>query len=224
MDVILAVITIISLISAVYFMVLDIIEYGYLKKKISEILGYEKIKTKEDLVKLKTFLNKYIKYNPDLRAVKRPLLRHTASHILKTNYGFCGENARVAIKMMLIGGMKASRIYLYGTKWGHVVTEQQINKKWYLFDGHYDPKTVLSNDKIATIESQDLSSYPNDYSENHYVDFCRIKLFYKISGLKVFSKLRLPSTIIYIFESPNLIKSVFSCVIFVAVIVYYFHY
>jgi hypothetical protein len=202
----------VGLLLFIFFLIRECQEIFFLRKILKNILNKDRIENNEDMIRIKDYLNR-IKYNKELRTIKRPLLRHTATHILKHNYGFCGENARVAIKFFLLSGIKSSRIYLYGSKWGHVVMEQKYKGQWYLFDGHYDPKTVLNPDQITFIKSEDLKSYPNDYSENEYLDFCRIKLFYNISFLKIFSKNRLPSIVIYIFESPFLIKTIFSFVL-----------
>jgi len=211
-----------GLILFIFFLIREFQEILFMRKTLKKILGKVRVETRDDIIRIKNYLNT-IKYNKELRTIKRPLLRHTASHILKHNYGFCGENARVAIKFFLLSGIKATRIYLYGSKWGHVVTEQNFEGNWYLFDGHYDPKTVLSPDHITSILINDLKSYPNDYLENEYLDFCRIKLFYKLNFLKILSKIRLPSSLIYIFESPYLIKASFSFVFsLISLIIYYY--
>ncbi|MCB0402678.1 MAG: transglutaminase domain-containing protein [Flavobacteriales bacterium] len=195
-----------SLLSLIY-LIKELREVRFLKQLLLRILGKKKLETLSDISTLKMYLNENIRYNPEWKSKKRPLLRHTASQILTSNYGFCGENARVSIKLFLLSGIKARRIYLFGTKWQHVVVEHEHESTWYLFDGHYDPKTVLGNDQIAQIESDQIASYPNAYSENPYVDYCRIKLFYRIPLLRAWAKLRLPGSLVYFFESPYLIQS-----------------
>lgn len=215
----------IGVLTFTYFIFKEFQEIQFLQKTLVEINGKTTINTVQDLINIKNYLNKTITYNSDLKTKKRPLLRHTASQILKSNYGFCGENARVSIKLFLLGGIKASRIYLYGKKWGHVVIEHKWNNAWYLFDGHYDPLTKLENKDITAIESNDLSSYPNGYPENLYINYCRIKLFYMIKPLKFLSKIKLPSFVVYFFESPYLIKAYLAFVtIFVSVLLYYLTY
>ena len=182
-----------SVLLLIYYLYKEIQEIRFLKNTLTQIIGKRKIESVEDLVKIKNYLQTNISYNGNLKTKKRPLLRHTASHILTSNYGFCGENARVAIKLLMLGNIKAARIYLYGEKWGHVVIENKWNNSWFLFDGHYDEKTQLLDKQVTTIPSNKIEQYPNGYPENKYVNFCRIKLFYKIKLLASLSKIRLPS-------------------------------
>lgn len=196
-------------ITSLYYLVREIQEFFFLKSILHEILGKSKIESVQDLVKIKNYLQSTISYNGSLKTKKRPLLRHTASQTLKNKYGFCGENARVAIKLFHIGGIKARRIYMFRKEWQHVLIEHEYNSNWFMFDGHFDPSTLLTDSAVATIPSEEILSYPNDYENNPYLNFCRIKLFYKVSFLKSLSKIKLPSCIVYLFESPYLIKLVF---------------
>ena len=109
---------------------------------------------------------------------------------------------------MFLGGVKARRIYLYRQEWQHVLIEHEFNNNCYMFDGHYDPDALLKDEDVASIFSEDLSSYPNSHPNNPYIYFCRIKLFNNISVLKPFSKTKLPIWVTFIGESPYLIKSV----------------
>ena len=212
-----------SIILLIYYLYKEIQEVRFLKNILKQIVGKRKLESVEDLVKIKNYLQTNISYDGNLKTTKRPLLRHTASHILNSNYGFCGENARVAIKLLMLGNIKTARIYLYGKKWGHVVIENKWNASWFLFDGHYDEKTQLLDKQVATIPSDKIEQYPNGYSENAYVDYCRIKLFYKIRLVASLSKFRLPSFIIYYFESPYLIYSSLGILnIFIGLLIYFY--
>lgn len=193
----------------IFYIFKEIQEIIFLNNTLISIIGKKVISCKNDLIKIKNFLNNNISYDTSKKYAKRPILRHSALYILKSKYGFCGENARVAIKLLLLGNIKCNRIYLTGKKWGHVVIENKWGNNWFLFDGHYDPLTKLEDSKVSEIKSNDLINYPNGYKENPYVDFSRIKLFTRIKFLKSISKLRLPSFLIYFFESPSLIKSIF---------------
>ncbi|PCJ01401.1 MAG: hypothetical protein COB15_00320 [Flavobacteriales bacterium] len=201
--------TILSLLGVVflYYVIKEIQEVIFLKSILNTIVGKPKIDSIQDLIKIKNYLQKTIRYEESLINKKRPLLRHTASQILKDNYGFCGENARVTIKLFHLGGVKARRIYMFRKEWQHVLIEHKYKNSWYMFDGHYDPSTLLKDQAVATIPTENILSYPNDYPNNPYLDFCRIKLFYKINLLKPYSKVKLPNFIIYFFESPYLIKA-----------------
>lgn len=205
-----------------YFIIKEIGERSFLKKILYNIIGKEKIKSVEDLIAIKNYLQKNISYNTELKANKRPLLRHTASHILKSKYGFCGENARVAIKLLMLGGIKARRIYLFREVWEHVLIEHKMNNSWYMFDGHYDPSTLLKDHDVVSIYSEDIEKYPDDYPNNPYLDFCRIKLFYIIPPLKFLSKKKLPGFLSYIFESPYLIKFILGILIIITGIIIFY--
>ncbi len=194
---------------ALYNLAKEIQEIRFLKNTLKQTIEKIQIETVEDLIKVKNYLNSTISHNQDLKEKKRPLLRHTASHILKSNYGFCGENARVAIKLFILGGIKANRIYLFRKEWEHVLVEHQFNGSWFMFDGHYDKDTLLKDEDVASIPSENIGDYPDHYPNNPYLDFCRIKLFYKIPPLKSMSKIRLTSFFTYVLESPYLMKFIF---------------
>ena len=204
---------------SVYFFYKEYREVMFLKHELKKIIGKSKIESANDFVKIKNFLQSTISYNANLKSKTRPLLRYTATQILKSQYGFCGENARVAIKLFILGGISARRIYLFRKEWQHVLVEHEFKNKWYMFDGHYDPSSLLIDSDVAKIPSEDLSLYPNDYKTNPYLDFCRIKLFYKISLLKPFAKIKLPKTFVYLAESPSLIKGSVIGLLFLAGIV-----
>ena len=189
-----------------YFIAKEIIEVNFLKKTLFNIISKKNITTKQDLIKIKNFLNKNISYNPELKTKKRSLLRNTASQTLKSHYGFCGENVRVAIKLFKLGGIKARRIYLYREKWQHVLIEHEFKGKWYMFDGHYDPNAFLEDDAVTAIISENIHDYPNNHKNHPYINYCRIKLFYNIKPLRFLSKLKFPNILVYFFESPYLIK------------------
>lgn len=194
-----------------YFLFKELQELSYLKRTLYDIIGKHKISAIDDLIKIKNFLNQHIKYNDDLKSQKRPLLRNTATQTLKTGFGFCGENARVAIKLFLIGGIKARRIYLFRKVWQHVLVEHKWENNWFMFDGHFDPDTFLKDEQVASIPSESISEFPDTYPNNPYLNFSRVKLFYnRVNSL---SKLKLPISLIYILESPYLIKGIFSFII-----------
>jgi len=206
----------------IFFLVKEVKEVRFLKGIMRSVTGEQKFKNKENLIDFKNFLNTNVRYDSNQKEKKRPLLRHTASEILKMNYGFCGENARVAIKMMILGGVRANRIYIYGKKWGHVVVEQKWSNKWFLFDGHYDPLTKMEDDYVVSINSSAMEEYPNGYPENPYVSIHRVKLFKLIKPLQSFSNIRLPKALIYYFESPYLIKISFGVFLVLLGILIYF--
>jgi hypothetical protein len=195
-----------SVLVSLYFFYKEYEEIMFLRRKLKKIIGKSRIESLNDLVQIKNFLQSTISYNANLKNNARPLLRYTATQILTSKYGFCGENARVAIKLFILGGIKARRIYLFRKEWQHVLIEHEFKDKWYMFDGHYDPSSLLTDSDVAKIPSEQISLYPNDYKSNPYLEFCRIKLFYKIDFFKPFSRIKLSKPIIYTAESPFLIK------------------
>jgi hypothetical protein len=192
-----------------YFISKEIIEVNFLKKTLFLIIDKKKIESREDLIKIKNYLQKNISFDGKLKNKRRPFLRHTATEILRSNYGFCGENSRVAIKLFKIGGVKSNRVYLFRKEWEHVLIEHKMNNEWFMFDGHYDESTILKDKDVATIKTKDISLYPDEYPNNPYLDYCRIKLIYKLGIFKSLSKLRLPSVLSYGLESPKLILACF---------------
>lgn len=202
-----------------YFIVKEFAEVNFLKKTLFAIICKKKIESREDLIKIKNYLQKNISFDGKLKNKRRPFLRHTATEILRSNYGFCGENSRVAIKLFKIGGVKSNRVYLFRKEWEHVLIEHKMNNEWFMFDGHYDESTILKDKDVATIKTKDISLYPDEYPNNPYLDYCRIKLLYKSKIFKPLSKLRLPSTISYILESPQLILACLVLLIITGVII-----
>lgn len=66
----------------------------------------------------------------------RPLLRATAGATLQSGRGFCGEGARLLIRLLDEDGTEARRLYLQrpdGTE--HVTTEARVGGRWIVLDG-----------------------------------------------------------------------------------------
>ena len=58
----------------------------------------------------------------------RPLLRDSAQTTLETGRGFCGEKARVMIRMLRLEGLEAHRVYLWGgPTLQHVIAEVLVD-------------------------------------------------------------------------------------------------
>jgi hypothetical protein len=206
---ILFVLSLITLILSLLYFFLFFQEQKAIKKTVFRIINAKKITEKKDLVKLKNFLQQHISFEGLDKNAKRPLLRATAVETLKTGKGFCGENTRLAILLLISGGLKANRIYLFGKSWQHVVCEHEWEGQYYLFDGHNDEKMALDDALITQILSKDIKAYPNKYPTNPWQDYARIKLFYKIPFLRKYSKIRLPRFFVLLFENPSLLKAFF---------------
>ena len=68
----------------------------------------------------------------------------------------------------------------------------------------------MKDNEVLNIKSIELEKYPNGYKENEYYDYSRIKLFKIFNPLLFASKYRLPLALIYLFESPYLVKCLLS--------------
>ncbi len=201
--------SVLLLLIAVIYIFLFFREKKILKTALKEIIGCDKIAKLADIIKIKYYLSAKITYSQSDKTAKRPLLRATAVQILKSGKGLCGENSRLAVLLLNYGGVRANRVYLYGKLWQHVVCEFKWGDEYYLFDGHNDPETSLKDELVGKILSSDIDSYPNGYTSNPWIDYCRIKILWQISFLKFISKMRPHLMLVYIFENPYLIKSIF---------------
>lgn len=175
---------------------------------LGEIVDGGRISHRRHLVQLKNHLTAHIHFDPQKKHLPRPLLRHSASHILQNGQGFCGENARVAILLLRKAGIRANRLYLEGRRWGHVAVEHEWAGGFYLFDAHNDPATLLADADVARIPSDDLGAFPNAHPQNPWQRVYRIKLFDKLPGLRRFSHRRPPACVIQVTESPHLMKAI----------------
>jgi len=162
---------------------------------------------REDLVRLKRYLSAQIRYDPKRVNDARPLLRHSAEQILKSGFGFCGENARVAIRLLGMGGVRVHRVYLEGSRWQHTVVEHEWEGGWKLFDAHSDPASLLSDDDVGIIESSDIPRFPNRHEGHPWLRSYRIKLFHSLSPLRRFEQTRVPALVAQIVETPSLLKA-----------------
>jgi len=201
--------SILPLVAAFVYILLYFREKKILKAALKEIIGCDKIANLADIIKIKNYLSSKITYTQSDKTAKRPLLRATAVQTLKSGKGLCGENSRLAVLLLNYGGVRANRVYLYGKLWQHVVCEFKWGGTYYLFDGHNDPETSLKDELVGKILSSDINSYPNGYTSNPWIDYCRIKILWQISFLKFISKMRPHLLSVYIFENPYLIKSIF---------------
>lgn len=197
------------------------------KRKISnlthKLIKKNNIETEQDIISIKKYLLETIHCDVNEKPRHRSLLRATAMQTLKSGHGFCGDNARLAINILHVGGIKANRIYLFGKKWIHIVVEMKLKGQWFLFDGHNDPEMLLTDEMVCKIPSEEIDSYPNNYPMNPWLNFCRIKLLRRKPFPKSWCKIRLASFLILFFENPNLIKAVFFLLLFLlSFIVYLF--
>jgi len=167
--------------------------------------GY--FRNREDLIRLKRYLSTHIRYDSKRVNEARPLLRHSAEHILRTGFGFCGENARVAIRLLGMGGVRAHRLYLEGQLWQHNVVEHEWEGSWKLFDAHPDPASLLPDEDVGAIESSDIARFPNYHEGHPWLRSYRIKVFHGVPVLQRFEQTRVPGWVAKIAETPSLLKA-----------------
>ena len=177
-----------------------------LLRELAEELFQGRVATPEDLLRLKQYLSCAIYPNVDRLNEPRPLLRYSAEEILHNRFGFCGENARVSILLLLLGGVRANRIYMEGKNWGHVAVEHFWQGRWCLFDAHNDPCTILPDASIGAVSSESFEAFPQR-RENPWQRVYRVKLFHRIPMLRALEQMRLPRVIVQTFESPFLLKA-----------------
>ena len=186
-------------------------EIRFLKTTLQE-LGCTRFETRAELLKLKQFLSARISFDHDKKDAKRPLLRASAAETLRSGYGFCGENSRVAMVLMALGGISSRRFYLVGKRWHHVLVEIYWKNEWYLFDGHSDPTIMMSDDLVARIPSPRFELLYNECADvNPWVDYFRIKPLHLL-GFGRLAKYRVPRVLSVTLESPSLIKA-YGCLV-----------
>lgn len=161
----------------------------------------------EHFIVLKEFLNSRISNEGLDTNYKRPLFRNSVLETLALGKGYCGENARVGVRILNLCGIQANRLYLQGPRWGHVVCEFKWNGERFLLDGHACPQTFMPNEMVCFIKTVDFQKLPNKVDDiNPWIDYCRIKIFYKRPVFHMFSKLAMPRPFNNLVESPHLLR------------------
>ena len=171
---------------------------------LREVAPSGRFGSREELVRLKRRLSAAIRYDPARMHDPRPLLRASAERTLATGDGFCGENARVAVRLLRLGGVPAHRLYLQGERWGHVVVEHPWEGAWRLFDAHNDPRTALPDDRVGRIDADDLYAFPNEAIENVWKRSWRIPGAGRFRG-RWASRARPPAIVTALLETPALV-------------------
>lgn len=156
-------------------------ERAYLLGVLRRIAPDGRLRTREQLVALKRFLSATVRWDEARMHDPRPPLRASARRVLESGVGFCGENARAAVRLLRLGGVDAHRLYLDGERWGHVVVEHRWDGGWRLFDAHDDPRTELADDQVGRIDAADLRAFPNRAGENPWRASYRIPVLGRIS-------------------------------------------
>ena len=183
-------------------------EQRSLKALLRRLLPHGRVETREDLITLKRFLSASISYDLSKRHDRRPLLRQSAATTLARGEGFCGENARVAIRLLNLGGVRAHRLYLQGKRWSHVLVEHDWENGPRLFDSHPDPGTLLRDEDVGRIGPSEFDRLPNAYHElNPWLASFRIKLPQRPTLWRPLSQCRPPRLLVAVAESPDLLRA-----------------
>jgi hypothetical protein len=178
---------------------------GLLKNEIND-------KGKVGLVMV--YLKTHISYAGLDKKASRPVFRYSSMEILNKGKGFCGEYARVGIKMLHIAGIRARRFYLFGKRWEHVILECEINSKWHLVDMFSDPTTAMSPEDIEKIDSPRFELLKNENPQNPWIDYQSIRCFHNTIFLNKFKQVGLPVFLVIYLESPYLIRSTLWLILF----------
>jgi hypothetical protein len=177
-------------------------ERRVLQALLREIAPTGRFQSRDELVRLKHTLSSAIRWDPARMHDARSLLRASAARTLATGEGFCGENARVAVRILRLGGVPAHRLYLRGARWGHVVVEHRWDGGWRVFDAHDDPRTSLPDESVGRIDAEDLASFPNASAENPWRASHRIPLVGRWA-----SRARPPAPLTVLAETPALMAT-----------------
>jgi hypothetical protein len=180
-------------------------ERTYLLRVLARIAPSGRIDSRDELVRLRRLLSDRIHWDEARMHDPRPPLRASARRVLETGAGFCGENARVAVRLLRLGGVDAHRLYLVGERWGHVVVEHRWDGGWRVFDAHLDPRTQPTDEQIGRIDAEELSAFPNRAPENPWRGSFRIPW---LGRRPRWSRTRPPALLTALAETPSLVAVV----------------
>ena len=183
-------------------------EQRSLKALLRRLLKDGRVETRDDLITLKQFLSERIAYDLSRKDERRPLLRQSAATTLARGEGFCGENARVAIRLLNLGGVRANRLYLQGPRWSHVLVEHDWESGRRLFDSHPDPGTLLRDEDVGRIGAWEIERLPNTYRDlNPWMASFRIRLPKRPALWRRLGQCRPPRVVVAVAESPDLVRA-----------------
>lgn len=185
-------------------------ELRWLSGVLRAVVGRPRIASREDLLALRRYLTAHVTFTgPPPAGLRRPLLRASARETLESGLGWCGENARVAVLLLNLGGVSAHRFYLRGARWNHVAVEHWWEGAWRFFDAHNDPGTLPPDDEVGRLTCGLLERLPNAYRErNPWIDGFRVPLHVPL--LRVLRQAKLPGPVAVALESPALVRGAFA--------------
>jgi hypothetical protein len=183
-------------------------ERQMLRTMLRGLIEQGRVRSRDDLVRIKRFLTERISYDVSKREDPRPFLRSSAGETLTRGEGFCGESARVAIRLLSLGGLRANRLYLQGPRWSHVIVEHRWEGGWRLFDSHQDPGTLMPDEDVGRIGAVEIARLRNEYrDQNPWLASQRLRLPRRPFWRRL-SQCRPPGFVVAVAESPDLVRAI----------------
>lgn len=124
-----------------------------------------------------------------------PLLRASAAETLRSGLGYCGEVTRAFIAMAAAVGLRAQRMYLWGTS-PHVVAEAELAPgDTVIVDSQNPPQ-------IVDLEPLDHVILRHEYDDYYTLNVRRLRISWLVSRIK-----HTPGPLTYWMENPHALKA-----------------
>jgi hypothetical protein len=192
--------------SALAFAARAIAERRALRNELEDTVGTLPIRTDAQLHCLHDALHARIDPGAVDKEARRPLLRDRAVDVWRSGKGLCGENARLAITFLDLGGVQANRLYLRGERWDHCMAEMLWRGEWVAFDGHDDETLRMTDEQIGQLRATDIGSFPNRAPRNPWRRAVRFKPLLTTAP-SVLDTVRPPRTLVRVAESPDAVRA-----------------
>lgn len=128
-------------------------------------------------------------FNKDIKTWKytnlqnRPFLRQSASELLKTREGVCGEGTRVMIKILHSLGYDATRLAFYSKKFGaaHALVSVEVDGKEIIVDSINYPKELnkIIRNKNSSMSEIDLIYYGQRFIKKEQSEKTEFAIFFE---------------------------------------------
>ncbi|MEY2448339.1 MAG: hypothetical protein QOH79_1815 [Acidimicrobiaceae bacterium] len=177
-----------------------------LRDALVDAVGPLPIETDAQLLRLHSTLRAGIDPRAIDKQARRPLLRSRAVDVWRSGAGLCGENARLAITFLDLGGVRGNRLYLRGERWDHCMAEILWRGQWVAFDGHDDETLRMTDEQVGRLPSTDLRSFPNRAPRNPWRRAVRFKPLLAAAP-SVLDAARPPRTVVRMAESPDALRA-----------------
>lgn len=122
----------------------------------------------DQVLAIRDFVRKHVTFRGAVRARTSPL-RDTASRVLSTGKGYCGEDTRLFVCLAWAAGIPAQRVNLYGSQ-PHVVAEVGLADRRATLVDCQNPPTVTHLEPLDEIIAERRYGY-TDYSTIHFSRF-----------------------------------------------------